>query len=183
MGGARLTAADLRYPQASLLADYGRALTGAVLCGAPLLALDINFWLGLVLAGGLILFILFGLRTALRQHTRYVLSDETLCVDGPAGTLVEWSRIDRLKLSYFSTKRDRTDGWMQLSIGSSGSRQIRVDSSLDGFHEVVEHAARAAGAAQVEMSVATCANLRSMGIPVPGLSETGIAVSGQETAV
>ena len=69
------------------------------------------------------------LRTALRHQTRYVLGPDTLCVDGPAGTLVEWARLDRLKLSYFSTKRDRTGGWMQLSIGSTGGRQVKVDSS------------------------------------------------------
>ena len=38
------------------------------------------------------------------------------------GTLVEWNRLDRLKLSYFSTKRDRSDGWMQLTLGSAGGR-------------------------------------------------------------
>lgn len=163
-----MTSADLRYPHSSLMADYGRALAGALLCGAPLLALEVNHWLGAVLAGGLILFLLFALRTALRQHTRYVLSDETLCADGPAGTLVEWSRLDRMKLSYFSTKRDRTDGWMQLSVGSAGARLVKVDSTLDGFHDIAERAARAAVAAKLELSLATRANLRSMGITVAG---------------
>ena len=172
--------ADLRYPQASLLADYGRALTGAVLCGVPLLALEVNRWLGFVLACGLILFLLFALRTVLRQRTRYVLSDETLCVDGPAGTLVEWSRIDRLKLSYFSTKRDRSDGWMQLSVGSTGGRRVKIDSTLDGFHDIVEHAAHAAEKAGVEMSLATRANLRSMDIVVADTAEADISGTGRE---
>jgi hypothetical protein len=163
-----LTSADLRYPQATLMADYGRAAIGAVLCGAPVLALDVNHWLGGILLAGCALFVLFGLRTALRQRTRYVLSDETLCVDGPIGTLVEWSRLNRLKLSYFSTKRDRTDGWMQLTLGSTGSRAVKVDSSLDGFHDVVARAAQAAEGAKLELSMATRANLRSMGLSVAG---------------
>jgi len=163
-----LTSADLRYPQATLIADYGRAAIGAVLCGLPLLTLDVNRWLGFVLLAGLILFALFGVRTALRQYTRYVLSDETLCVDGPLGTIVEWSRIDRLKLSYFSTKRDRTVGWMQLALGSTGGRTVKLDSALDGFNDVVERAARAAEAKGLDLSETTRVNLRSMGLSVAG---------------
>jgi hypothetical protein len=158
----------LRYPQATLLADYGRAATGAALCGAPLLALDVNQWLGVLLFAGFALFALFGLRTALRQNTRYVLSEETLCADGPVGTLVEWSRLDRLKLSYFSTKRDRKDGWMQLTIGSAGGRSVKLDSSLEGFHDIVARAALAAETAKLELSMATRVNLRSMGLSVAG---------------
>jgi hypothetical protein len=163
-----LTSADLRYPQATLLADYGRAAAGAVLCGAPLLALDVNRWLGFVLLAGFVLFGLFGIRTLMRQRTRYLLSDDALCADGPAGTLVEWSRLDRLKLSFYSTKRDRSDGWMQLSVGSTGGRTVKVDSSLDGFHDIVERAAKAAETAGLELNLATRANLRSMGITVAG---------------
>ena len=84
---------------------------------------------------------------------------------------MEWGRLDRLKLSYFSTKRDRSDGWMQLSVGSTGGRQVKVDSSLDGFHDIVERAARAAEAGGVGLSEATRANLRSMGISVAGQEE------------
>ena len=107
----------------------------------------------------------------MRQKTRYVLGPDTLCADGPAGTLVEWSRLDRLKLSYFSTKRDRSDGWMQLSVGSTGSRTLKVDSVLEGFYDIVERAARAAEANGLTLSVATRANLRSMGITVAGQEE------------
>jgi hypothetical protein len=131
-----LSSADLRYPRQTLLADYGRATAGVLLCGAPLLLLDVNRWLALILLLGFLLFAVFLARTALRHHTRYVLGPDTLCADGPAGTLVEWNRLDRLKLSYFSTKRDRSDGWMQLSVGSAGGRAVKLDSSLDGFHDV-----------------------------------------------
>jgi hypothetical protein len=173
-----LSSADLRYPRQTLWADYGRAAAGVLLCGAPLLLLDVNRWLALILLLGFLLFALFLARTALRHHTRYVLGPDTLCADGPAGTLVEWSRLNRLKLSYFSTKRDRSDGWMQLSIGSVGGRTVKVDSSLDGFHDVVERAARAAEAAGVTLSEATRANLRAMGITVASQN-----VAGQEETV
>ena len=128
-------------------------------------------WLAVVLCAGFGLFAVFFVRTALRHRTRYVLGPDTLCADGPAGTLVEWSRIDRMKLSYFSTKRDRSDGWMQLTVGSAGGRTMKVDSSLDGFHDIVERAARAAEANRLELSPATRANLRAMGIVVAGQEE------------
>ena len=133
-----MSSADLRYPRQTLWADYGRAGAGVLLCGAPLLALEVNHWLALILVAGFVLFALFLVRTALRHHTRYVLGPDTLCADGPAGAVVEWNRLDRLKLSYFSTKRDRSDGWMQLTLGSAGGRTLKIDSSLDGFHDVVE---------------------------------------------
>ena len=166
-----MSSAELRYPRQTLWADYMRASAGVLLCGAPLLLLDVNRWLAYVLIAGFLLFALFLVRTALRHQTRYVLGPDTLCADGPAGTLVEWARLDRLKLSYFSTKRDRSDGWMQLSIGSTGGRAVKVDSSLDGFHDIVERAARAAEAGGLELSEATRVNLRSMGISVAGQEE------------
>jgi Ca2+/Na+ antiporter len=166
-----LNSAELRYPRQTLWADYLRAAAGVLLCGAPLLLLQINRWVAYVLVAGFLLFALFLVRTAVRHQTRYVLGPDTLCADGPAGTLVEWVRLDRLKLSYYSTKRDRSGGWMQLSIGSTGGRLVKVDSSLDGFHDIVERAARAAEAAGIDLSEATRTNLRAMGILVAGQEE------------
>jgi len=167
-----LSTADLRYPRQTLWADYLRAGAGALLCGVPLALIEVNRWLGLILAAGFVLFAVFLIRTALRHHTRYLLASDTLCADGPAGTVVEWRRLDRMKLSYFSTKRDRTDGWMQLTIGSSGGKTVKIDSSLDGFHDVVERAAHAAEALGLDLSEATRANLRAMGITVAGQEAT-----------
>ncbi len=167
-----MSSADLRYPRQTLWADYIRATAGVVLCGAPLVALDVNRWMAMLLAAGFLLFIVFLARTALRQRTRYVLAADTLCADGPAGTLVEWNRLDRLKLSYYSTKRDRSDGWMQLAVGSAGGRTIKIDSALDGFYDIVERAAAAAEANKVELGTATRANLKSMGIAVAELEES-----------
>ena len=161
-----MNSASLRYPTGILWADYSRALTGVVLCGAPLLLVDVNRWLGLCLGVGLILFALYGVRTAMRQKTRYTLEADKLCAEGVSRSVVEWARLDRLKLNYYSTKRDRSDGWMQLSAGSVGGRLVKIDSSLDGFHDIVERAAHAAEAADVEMSDSTRVNLRSMGIMV-----------------
>ena len=48
-----MSSADLRYPRQTLWADYVRATAGVLLCGVPLLALEVNRWLALILAAGL----------------------------------------------------------------------------------------------------------------------------------
>jgi hypothetical protein len=167
-----VSTAVLRYPRETLWADYGRAGVGAVLCGLPLVLVEVNRWIGVMLGAGFALFALFFLRTALRHMTRYVMAADTLAADGPLGGLVEWARLDLLKLAYYSTKRDRSSGWMQLAVGSAGARMVKVDSSLDGFYDIVERAAQAAEARDIELSRATRVNLRSMGITVAGQEET-----------
>lgn len=167
-----MSSADLRYPSRTVWADYVRAVLGTLLCGVPLLLVEVNLWVALILGAGFILFGAFLVRTVLRQRTHYVLGPDTLAAAGPVGATVEWAGLDRLKLSYFSTKRDRSEGWMQLAIGSTGGRTVKVDSALAGFHDVVERAAQAAGARGLELSMATRANLRSMGISVAGWEET-----------
>ncbi len=166
-----MSSADLRYPRQTLWADYVRAGAGALLCGLPLLLVDVNHWVAVLLGAGFVLFGAFFVRTALRQRTHYLLGPDTLCADGPAGTLVEWNQLDRMRLSYFSTKRDRSGGWMQLVVGSAGARAVKVDSSLDGFYDVVERAALAAEAKGLELNRTTRINLRSMGISVAGQDE------------
>ena len=54
-GGARLSSADMRYPRETLWADYIRAASGVLLCGLPLLLLEVNRWFALVLAAGFVL--------------------------------------------------------------------------------------------------------------------------------
>ena len=167
-----MNSVEMRYPPRTLWADYGRAAAGAVLCGLPLLTLEINRWLSLVLAIGCVLFVSFFVRTAIRQRTRYILEPDRLRADGPAGGQVEWARVDRMKLSYYSTRRDRTAGWMQLTVGAAGGGIVKVDSSLEGFYDIVERAARAAETAGLQLGAATLVNLRSMGISVAGQEET-----------
>jgi hypothetical protein len=162
----------LLYPRPALWADYARAAAGALLCGVPLLLVPVNVWVAAILGFACLLFVVFLLRTFLRHMTRYVLGPESFAAEGPFGGVVEWDRLDRLTLSYYSTKRDRSDGWMQLALRSVGARAIKVDSSLDGFYDIVERAAEAAEARALDLGRATRANLRSMGITVAGQEET-----------
>ncbi len=105
-----MSTAVLRYPRETLWADYVRAGAGALLCGLPLVLIEVNRWIGVMLGAGFALFALFFLRPAMRQMTRFVMAADTLAADGPLGGLVEWARLDLLKLAYYATKRDRGGG-------------------------------------------------------------------------
>ncbi len=119
-----------------------------------------------ILASLAALFALFGIRTALRHATRIDVSETGLRASGPLAAAIRWAELDRLKLAYYSTRRDRRDGWMQLELKGDGAT-IRLDSRIAGFNDLVERSALAAAARGVELSAATAANLEALGIKSP----------------
>ena len=152
-----------RYPPRELMGDYVRAALGLLATGGPLLfvpASPVMMWL---LGGLAALFLAFGARTALRQMTVVRLDDARITAIGPLGVSIDWSDLGRLGLAYYSTRRDRTRGWMQLSIKGSG-RSLRIDSTIDGFREIVATAAGHAEQRGLELSPATRGNLVAMGL-------------------
>ncbi|HVH76430.1 MAG TPA: hypothetical protein VM755_16060 [Stellaceae bacterium] len=151
------------YPQSAMLGDYCRAAAGFV----PTAAIIATAHLGpvaLSLFGALAaLFLVFGLRTWLHQMTRLEMSEERLRAAGPFGATIPWAELDRLKLAFYSTRRDRRDGWMQLEL-RAGRANLSFDSRIAGFEALAERAARAAAARGLALSAATVENLQSLGI-------------------
>jgi hypothetical protein len=76
---------------------------------------------------------------------------------------IAWAELDRLKLAYYSTRRDRRAGWMQLEL-AGGSARVTLDSRIDGFDLLVRRAAEAAAVRGIALSEATVANLDSLGV-------------------
>jgi hypothetical protein len=74
-----------------------------------------------------------------------------------------WSKLDRMKLSYYSTRRDGRGGWMQLKL-RAGWSTLRVDSRVQGFSELVIASAKAAEIRGLPLDPATSANLQALGI-------------------
>ena len=152
-----------RYPTSAILADYGRAGVGFALTGGPLLFLHpapAFAWCLGVLA---LVFAAFGARTALRQTTHYELSDAGLDARGLWPRRVAWDELEAMSLRFFSTKRDRKDGWMQLDLKARGGR-LRVDSTLDDFHLIARYAVDAANRRGIGIADATRGNLAGLGI-------------------
>jgi hypothetical protein len=116
--------------------------------------------------GAALLFGLF-LATTVQKHLTVVEADEEGIVSrGPAGTSMSWSDLSRLKLNYYSTRRDRQDGWMTLVLKGRG-RKISLESSLSDFDDVARRAHEAAEARGLELSPATLENLMMLGARRP----------------
>ena len=154
------------YPASAMVGDYLRAAAGLVPTGLLFATVPVSPVAGAVLGSFAAIFAVFGLRTALRHGTSLEMSDSELRARGARRGAVPWAELDRLKLAYYSTRRDRSSGWMQLELGAGG-RRVRLDSRIDGFDRVVRRAAVAAAARGLELNEATVANLQALGVRLP----------------
>lgn len=160
-----------RYDRRELVRDYVRAGAGLTLTAVPFAMASPGPFLGTVLAVLAVLFGGYGLRAGLRSRTYICVDDDGIWTEGPFASRIEWANLKELKLNFYSTKRDRDGGWMQLKL-HGGTRRLGFDSHLDGFDDIVGRAVRAARDRHIEIHPATVENLRSMGID-PGTDETG----------
>lgn len=147
-----------RYPLRAMAPDYARAGLGLAGTGALLLGTDPSAPAATVFAALAILFAALGVQAALRHRAAVQVSDEGIRAS-PRGDLLPWGSLSDLRLGYFSLRRDGRRGWMELKLGY-GRHTLRLDSRLEGFAEVVGHAAREAGRAGVALDHVTVENLR-----------------------
>jgi hypothetical protein len=161
-----------RYGGADLSNDYLRGGAGLAVTAVPLLLFPMHWAVAVAFAAAAVLFLAFLVRTWMRQATTYEVDDRGIAAKGPLGGALAWPDLRRFKLRYFSTRRDRQKGWMQLDIQGAG-RRLRLESSLSGFDQVVERAHEAAVANRVPLDESTDANLMSLGVVAPrsGLAE------------
>jgi hypothetical protein len=161
---------DLRYPVAALRGDYVRAGFGLALSLAPAAAVPLASAADYLLLPAAVLFAIFGWRTWQRQQSRVVIDRQGISIFRARQVSLPWPSIRSVRLSYFSTRADRREGWMQLTLTgedpqrSDGLRKIRIDSSLDGFEQVARCAAAAARMNELTVSAATRANFDALGI-------------------
>lgn len=169
-----MTAAVLRYPPGPIVADYVRGGVGLALTLAPLAALDVHPALFWVLAAMAALFAVFLFRTAERHAARVTFDDVALTVAGPRPRRIAWAEIADLRIAYYSTRRDRQQGWMQMTVRSADGAAASIESSLDGFERLAARAADAARARGLPLAETTLENLAAIGIvyaPFPDREE------------
>ena len=161
-----------RYPRGTVIADGLRALIGMAITLGPLAVLKIGAVMVYILAGLGALFLLFGFRTALRHLTHVEVSAGGIRIAGPIGRAIRWRDLDVMSLRFYTTRRDKLDGWILLKIKGKGS-VISLDSSLDGFDDIVHRALAAARDNGVTLEPGTLSNLPAMGIEVtPDINKT-----------
>lgn len=159
-----------RYSRRDLATDYVRASFGGAICLVPPVFLDVATVMAWVLIAVGAVFVIFGLRTLLRHMTVYELGSNGMRASGPIAATVCWNGLSAMNLAYFSIRRrkhDRTGfsgtgGWMELTV-REGNRAIKVDSSLEGFDDIVHLAVNAARERRLQLNSVTLANLAAMG--------------------
>ena len=169
------------YPIGTLSSDYVRVALGLALTLGPLLALELAAPIAWLLAGLAILFLWFGLRTGLRQLSAVELSTQGIAIRGPFGRQLAWDELAHMKLAYYAPhgwggprRRERQHergerdegrrGWLQLTLQGVRGRPIRVESTLEGFDQVLRCAMTMAARKQLELDPATTANLGALGL-------------------
>jgi hypothetical protein len=165
-GTAAATATRHRYPTAAMVGDYLRAAAGLVPAVAIFATTPLSEAGTVVLGGFAAIFAIFGLRTLLRHGTSLEMTDTELRAIGIWRRTIVWAELDRMKLAYYSTRRDRKSGWMQLELGARSTR-LGLDSRITGFDRIVRRTAAAAAARDLELSDTTIANLHALGLAPP----------------
>ena len=154
------------YPASAMVGDYLRAAAGLVPVGVLFATLPVGAVAASILGSFAAIFAVFGLRTALRHGTSVEMTETELRAYGLRRSTIHWAELDHMRLAYYSTRRDRRSGWMQLDLGAGGAK-VRLDSRIEGFDQVVRRAAAVASERGLALSEATWANLQALGIHVP----------------
>jgi hypothetical protein len=152
-----------RYPPAATAADYARGVGGIALTAGPLFALAPSGPLPWILAACMLLFLVYFVRAVVRHLTRIELSEAGIAALGPFGRAIPWDELRSMKLNYYTTRSDRSGGWMQLDLGT-GQRALSVDSRLEGFADVAGVAAQEARRRGCHLDEATLSNLKALGV-------------------
>jgi hypothetical protein len=148
-----------RYAIAELGGDYARGGAGLALTGLPLILLPLVFAAFLV-------------RTWLRQSSVIEADERGITAHGPFGIRMAWTDLSVFRLRYFSVRRDRQRGWMQLDLRGGGKR-LKIESSISGFDGIAALAHGAAIARSLPIDDSSEANLMALGVVAPkgGLAE------------
>jgi hypothetical protein len=153
------------YPLRTIASDYAGAGAGFGVSASLLLFAHVAVPVAWVLGGSTALFLVYFARTVCRHLTRIELDETGICAAGPAlltsGAWIRWDGLRVLRLDYYSTRADRERGWMQLKLADA-QHTIRIDSDLEGFAQVVEHAARAAARLALALEPSTVSNLQAL---------------------
>ncbi|MBS28166.1 MAG: hypothetical protein CL566_04470 [Alphaproteobacteria bacterium] len=168
-----------RYAPRALNADLLRAAVGTGFCLVPLVFVDLGAWGILVFAIPAAMFTIFGLRTWANRQTVVEIDAVGISLTGWSPRHIAWRDMSALKLSYFSTRRDREAGWMQLSL-KDRTTKIALNPSLDGFEDVCRAAFNAARNEDIELTDASARNFAALGIgaAIPERNPTPASMTG-----
>ncbi|MBI3516702.1 MAG: hypothetical protein HY060_21945, partial [Proteobacteria bacterium] len=91
------------------------------------------------------------------------VDDEAITLTSFRSARVAWTDLARMTLAYYAVKRDKTEGWMELTLKDAKST-IKLDSRLEGFLVIVIRAARVAREQRLPLNQITLSNLKALNI-------------------
>lgn len=147
-----------RYPRRMLLFDGLRAGVGILITLGPLLFLTVSRSLAMALGVVGLIFLWFGFRVLAQCMVSIVPSADGLSIRGLRQRFLGWEDLKGLKLAYYAPIRRRNAGWYQLTLmGKEGA--IKLDSTMDGFDDLLRSALAAATHANLVYDPSTRENL------------------------
>lgn len=175
-----------RYTWSNLRGDYLRTGLGLAITLVPLAAVTDSPIAAWVMGGLAGVFALFGARTGARHLSRFEVDGEAvtrtrISTLPPRRVTVRWREVDRVRLAFYSTRRDRSQGWMHLKIGGGGSK-LGFDSIIDGFEDIAALALNAAAVNNVQLSAATARNFAALGLAAESKDGRALSDAGRRRA-
>ena len=160
---------EFRYPLINLWGDVARATFGVVVSFAIAAAVPLGSVPFAIFAIMGAVFAVHCFLTISRVRMRIVMSEDGVSVS-PGKAAIVWRELASVRLVYYSTRRDRESGWMQLILANANGRKLRLDSRADGFEVIVRAAVHGASQNALELDAATVHNLSALGISAADIS-------------
>ena len=160
-----------KYNKKGLVFDMMRATLGLIIVLPALFLNQGNIYINIVLGSLSLLFFSFAIYICIRAQIRFILHSDHLQVRNGLLQIekaVFFRDINKVALHYYSTRKDKKNGWLQLNIRYK-NKKLRIDSQINDFSDLVETIIEKMPddqKAQLELDDTTIDNLQSMGIYV-----------------
>ena len=150
------------YPRRAVYKDYAWAVAGLVLAGIPIVIVAPGSMFMWVLVIALLLFTAYAYTAFRRQFTWFQTDSHGVKGRALSDASFLWREITEVKLAYYATRRDKSNGWMTLTIRTH-KRRFTMESSISDFHEIAEGAFKAAITNRLELDATTVENFEAIG--------------------
>ena len=161
-----------RYPISALRGNYLRAGTGMIFSGLFLYGASSVPIVFAIVGSIFLLFAGYGIKTFSQHMTMIRLDQNGVQIFGLRRRQIIWGDLTGAKLRFFTVKRDRDSGWMELTLMTAAGK-FKIESDLEGFDEIAAAVAQEIEAKGIILDETSVENFNSLGISTksPGLPE------------
>ena len=102
----------------------------------------------------------------MRHRSQLELKEDRIGESLLRDKVIAWDAVTELKVRYFATRRDQSDGWMQVTVKSE-AESVSFDSDIFDYDNVLATIWQAVGHRDIAMNDTTVSNLSSLGFRRP----------------